>query len=174
MVKKNIRIGFDLDGVIIGKPPFIPNYIMEKLVRNPTGKKLGYRYPKYSIERKIRILSHYPLFRPPIRNNINLIKELYKSNAYTLYVVSSRYSFLKSRTRQWFGYYKLRRFFKEIYINDFDEQPHLFKERMIKRLGLHVFIDDDLLLLKYLRTRSKDIDLIYVKDHEKYVRGILK
>ena len=42
MVKKNIRIGFDLDGVIIGKPPFIPNYIMEKLVRNPTGKKLGY------------------------------------------------------------------------------------------------------------------------------------
>jgi len=170
-MSKKVRIGFDLDGVIIDKPPFIPHSIMEKLVREHDHKKLSYRYPTSSFERKIRFWSHHPLLRPPIKKNIRLIKELYKSKNYKLFVVSSRYSFLEERTRQWFRFYKLRKFFEKVYINLEDAQPHLFKEEMIKRLKLDVFIDDDLPLLDYLRKQLKNVDLVYVEDQKKYLNS---
>lgn len=168
---KKIRIGFDLDGVIIGKPPFIPQFILEALVREHKNKTLSYRYPRSRFERVIRVASHYPPLRPPIRKNIKIIKELYKSKNYKIFVVSSRYSFLEKRTFEWFKFYKLRNFFEEIYININDEQPHLFKEKMIKKLRLNVFIDDDLPLLNYLRKKLQGVDLVYVEDQEEFLNS---
>ena len=169
--KRIVRIGFDLDGVIIGKPPFIPQIALEALVREHKNRNLSYRFPESEFERKVRIASHYPLLRPPIRKNIKIIKELNKSNNYTLFVVSSRYSFLEERTMEWFKFYKLRKFFKEIHINLKDEQPHLYKEKMINKLKLNVFIDDDLPLLNYLRKRLSGVDLVYVEDQENYLNS---
>ena len=103
--RKKIKIGFDLDGVIIDKPPIVPRFLLEKLVRQNMNKHLAYRYPSSEIERQIRILSHHPIFRPPIQKNVSIIKQLYKSKDYKLYVVSSRYSFLKKRTEQWKCFY---------------------------------------------------------------------
>src|SRR4030043_1824577 len=171
MGKEKIKIGFDLDGVIIGKPPFMPKYLMEKLVRK-RGHGLAYRYPESKIERRIRWLSHLPLFRPPIKKNIKLIHELYKSKNYELYVVSSRYSFLEGRTKEWFKFYRLRGLFKEIHINLKDEQPHIYKEKMIKKLKLNVFIDDDRPLLEYLKKELGDVELIFVEEKEKHLNNL--
>src|SRR4030042_4295927 len=165
MGMKKIKIGFDLDGVIIGKPPFVPKYLMEILVRK-RDHGLAYRYPESKIERWIRRLSHLPLLRPPIKKNIKLIHELYKSKNYELYVVSSRYSFLEGRTNEWFRYYRLRDLFKEIYINLKNEQPHLYNEKMIKKLKLNVFIDDARPLLRYLKKELKNVDLVFVEKQE--------
>jgi hypothetical protein len=167
MSAKKVKIGFDLDGVVIGKPFFVPQLLMEKLVREKVDHQLSYRYPKSVIEKKIRIFSHHPILRPPIKDNIVLIKELYKSNMYEIYVVSSRYSFLERRTNEWFKFYNLRKFFKEIFINLEDEQPHIFKEKMIKKLKLNVFIDDDKPLLKFLKSKTDGVELIYVSDQKK-------
>ncbi len=162
--KKLIRIGFDLDGVIIDKPPLVPKFLLEMLVRkNSKNRKLAYRYPASRLEKTIRVLSHHPLFRPPIEENVKIIKELYKSKKYKIFVVSSRYSFLEKRTREWFKFYHLGGFFEKIYINSNDEQPHLFKERMIKELKLDLFIDDDLPLLNYLKRRLRNVELIHVE-----------
>ncbi len=169
--RKKIKIGFDLDGVIIGKPFFVPQKLMEKLVREKMDHKLAYRFPDTKAERIIRYISHHPLIRPPIRENIKLIRELSRSDKYELYVVSSRYSFLETRTKEWFRFYKLRKFFKEIYINSDDEQPHIYKEKMIKKLKLNAFIDDDKPLLEYLKRNINNIDLIYVSDHQNYFRN---
>src|SRR3989344_9536292 len=163
-----IRIGFDLDGVVINKPFFVPVFLMEFLVREKVNHHLSYRYPETSFEKFIRTLSHYPLFRPPIRKNIALIRELARSKKYELYVVSSRYSFLEKRTNQWFTFFRMRRFFKKIYINMDDEQPHIFKEKMIKKLHLNVFIDDDKPLLGYLKRKVSGVDLIYVSDQHEH------
>ncbi len=168
---KKIRIGFDLDGVVIGKPFFVPQSLMEKLVREKVDHRLSYRYPKTAFEISVRIISHNPLFRHPIRKNIKLIKELYKSNKYELFVVSSRYSFLDERTKEWFKFYKMRKFFKHIYINMNNEQPHIYKERMIKKLKLKVFIDDDKPLLNNLKKKVKNVDLVYVSDNKSYFDG---
>lgn len=168
---KKIKIGFDLDGVIIGKPFFIPNALMEILVRERHKKGLSYRFPESKLEINLRILSHYPFLRPPIKKNIKLIRELYKSRNYEIFVVSSRYSFLKNRTQEWFAHYNLHKFFKEIHINLNDEQPHKYKAKMIQQLKLNVFIDDDKPLLEYLRRTLKNgTELLYVSDHNFQIR----
>lgn len=171
MSRKTIKIGFDLDGVIIGKPPFIPKFALEMLVRDHGNKKLSYRFPASKFERMVRVASHHPLLRPPIKKNIRIIRELNKSKEYTLFVVSSRYSFLDKRTHEWFKFYKLRDFFEEIYINLEDEQPHVFKEKMIKKLKLKVFIDDDLPLLHHLGKKLRNVDLVFVEDQGKYLNS---
>jgi hypothetical protein len=163
MDKEKIRIGFDLDGVIIGKPPFVPKFVMEKLVRKKN-HGLAYRFPESKFEIWVRWLSHFPLLRPPIKKNIKLIHELYKSKNYEIYVVSSRYSFLDGRTQEWFKFYRLGGLFKDIYINLKNEQPHIYKERMIKKLKLTVFIDDDLYLIGYLKENLKDVKIFYVDE----------
>lgn len=166
MKQRRVRVGFDLDGVLIGKPFFVPDRVMEKLVRLKTDHKLLYRFPESEIERKIRYLSHHPILRPPIRKNIKLIQELSKSKKYELFVVSGRYSFLEKRTWEWFKYYCLRKPFKEIYINLGNEQPHLFKERMIKKLKLSVFIDDDQPLLRYLQKKLKKVEFLHTDENK--------
>lgn len=171
MATKKIRIGFDLDGVIIGKPFFVPDKLMEILVRDKKKRGLSYRFPESNLEIAIRVFSHIPVFRPPIKKNIRLIKELYKSKNYEIYVVSSRYSFLHGRTKQWFHYYKLHKFFKEIHINMENEQPHIFKAEKIKKLKLNVFIDDDKPLLEYLKKHLENgTELLYVSDHNFQIR----
>jgi hypothetical protein len=167
--RKITRIGFDLDGVIIGKPPFVPIFLMDLLVRSHENKELSYRFPNTRFERFVRWFSHHPIFRPPIKKNINLIHELYKNKNYELYVVSSRYSFLEKRTKQWFDYYCFDGLFKKIYINLKDEQPHLYKEKMINNLRLNVFIDDDLLLLEYLKKRIDNIELLFAKENSQVI-----
>lgn len=173
-MQKRIRIGFDLDGVVIDKPFFVPQILLERLVRKKTDHQLLYRYPQSSIERQIRIASHHPVLRPPITKNINLIKELFRSKKYILFVVSSRYSFLEKRTKEWFRYYKMKKFFKEIYINLDDEQSHLYKEKMVKKLKLNVFIDDDKPLLKYLKSKINNVEFVYVSDQHEHFNGYKK
>jgi len=117
------------------------------------------------------VVKPLPIASSSNQKNIKVIHELYKSKNYELYVVSSRYSFLEGRTNEWFKYYRLRELFKEIYINLKNEQPHLYKEKMIKRLKLNVFIDDDRPLLNYLKRKIKNVDLVSVSDqHEHFTR----
>lgn len=147
---KVIKIGLDLDGVIIDKPPLVPKKLLEWLVRSYKNKGLAYRYPISRFEQLIRWLSHHPLFRPPIRENLEFIKKIAKKKKYKLYLISGRYSFLEDRTWQWLRKHKVENLFEEIFINLKNEQPHLFKEKMIKNLKIDIFIDDDLPLASYL------------------------
>ena len=154
-------IAFDLDGVIIGKPPFIPKKLLEYLYRGVVGDKLSYRYPDSRVERLIRWLSHHPAMRTPIRENIDVIKKLKKDKSVKIIAISSRYSFLKERTHQWFGYYDLTKLFENLYMNEADLEPHIFKERKIKKIKPVIYIDDDLPLIRYLRRRKLETRLIY-------------
>ena len=68
---------------------------------------------------------------------------------------------MKERTSEWFVYYGIDGLIEDIKLNTKDEQPHKFKEKMIKKLKQNVFIDDDMLLLEYLKGKVKGVDLLY-------------
>ena len=141
--RKIIRIGFDLDGVIVGKPPLVPKGLIEFLVKKPANSSLHFRFPKSCLEQYARKFSHFYLFRPPLRQNINFINKKLNSKKYELYVVSGRYSFLTAETDRWLKKRGLGNLFKAVFINLGNEQPHLFKERIIKELNLDYFFEDD-------------------------------
>ena len=154
-VMKTIKIAFDLDGVIIDKPPLIPKKLLERLFRGKNKNGLHYRFPHSKLEQKIRKLSHFYLLRPPIKKNIEFIRCLAQDKKYVLYAVSGRYSFLKKETENWLKKRKINGLFKEVFINLKDEQPHLFKERKLKEIGAEIFVDDDCLLADYLTEKCK-------------------
>lgn len=150
-----MKIGFDLDGIFIDKPPFIPKTIIERLYVKDM-KQLTYRIPS-RLEQVIRKAAHYPLFRPPITPNIRLLLRQAKQNIHQYYLVSGRFGFLQSETEHILKKHGLDGIFAIRYINNDNAQPHLFKNTMLKKLAIHRYVDDDLPLLNFLAQNNKKI-----------------
>ncbi|PIS14725.1 hypothetical protein COT64_01045 [Candidatus Shapirobacteria bacterium CG09_land_8_20_14_0_10_39_12] len=172
---EKVKIAFDLDGVIINKPPLIPKDWIEWLFRGWRKRKNGlcYRFPKSKSEIFVRKLSHFYLLRTPVKTNLKLVKKLSSDPKYDLFVVTSRYSFLKKETTILFKKWHLNNIFKEVFLNGQDEQPHLFKERILKELKPIIFVDDDKEIINYLEPKLKDIKFILAEkkgriDFDKY------
>lgn len=156
-----MKIGFDFDKVFVDYPPLVPDFFIDYLYKNHKNTKEIYRFPN-SIEQRIRILSHYPVFRHPIKENIQVLEKLSKKRGYEIYLVSSRFSFLRIRTEQWLKLHNLSKHFKGIYFNFENKQPHIFKYQKIKELHLDYYIDDDFDLLKYLANKKIDTKLFWL------------
>ncbi|MCL5090491.1 MAG: hypothetical protein M1514_00600 [Patescibacteria group bacterium] len=147
---KKTRIAFDLDGVVIDKPPLVPKQLIEFFFRGCHPKKeLHYRFPQLKLEQVVRKISHFYLFRPEIKGNIKFIKGLGQNN-YELFIVSGRYSFLQKETENWLKKREMRNVFKEIFLNFNNEQPHLYKEKILIKLQPDIFVDDDPEIAGYL------------------------
>lgn len=143
-----MRIGFDLDKVFINTPPFIPDSVIEKLYRKQSAKKLTYRIPSKP-EQMIRQFSHLPFFRPPMQKNIEFLQKLKKEN-HTLFLISSRFGFLQKQTETIIREYHLAHYFTEVIFNFNNEQPHVFKKRILEKITVNRYVDDDFYLLSYL------------------------
>lgn len=168
MTKNKLKIGFDLDGVIVDKPFFMPKSIIEYLYRAHNGNhKKKYRYPKYKLEIWLRQFSHHWFFRKPLKNNLEEIKTFIKDNDANAFIVSSRYNFLKNKTLAWFNYHKLNGFFQSININFSNQQPHISKEQAIKKLNLDYYFDDDPVTVDYLKTKIPQTKCLLVKNNIK-------
>lgn len=149
-----MKLGFDLDKIFIDTPPIIPDMIIEKLYRKTYSRTLSYRIPS-STEQIIRRYSHIPFFRPPIMNNISFAKSL-KKKKYPLFLLSSRFSFLHDKTAAIVKKYKLDSIFTKMYFNDKNEQPHIFKNKILQKIDIQRYIDDDLLLLQFVAKNHPD------------------
>jgi uncharacterized HAD superfamily protein len=167
MGKKELRVGFDLDGVIVDKPFFMPKPIIEWLYRAHNGNHKKYRYPKYKTEIWLRQFSHHWFFRKPLKNNLKEIKNFIKNKEATAFIVSSRYNFLKERTLAWFNYHELNGFFQSININFSNQQPHVSKEKTIRKLNLDYYFDDDRITIDYLKNKIPQTEFFLVKNNLK-------
>lgn len=143
-----MSIGFDFDKIFIDYPPLFPAKIIDKLYKQRDNGVLLYRIPSYP-EQLFRKATHLPFLRPPIKENLALLKSISKENN-KLYLISSRYKFLQPETNRLINKYKLDKIFDEMYFNFDNKQPHLFKEEILKKLHLDFYIDDDLSLLKHV------------------------
>jgi len=173
-----MNIGFDLDRIFINTPPFIPAAIIERLYRKKSNGILLYRIPSRQ-EQIIRIISHHPLFRPGIKKNLTFVKSLASTNNNQLFLISSRFAFLKIQTDGIVKKYKLENIFQKLYFNFADIQPHIFKLEIIKKLKLDKFVDDDLYLLKYIASKNNHTKLYWLnkklnKKISKNIRAITR
>lgn len=159
-----MKIGFDFDKVFVNFPPLVPDVLIDYLYKNHkknTRKKSIYRFPG-KIEQQIRIASHLPFLRRPINQNIEILKHLSKKSDVQMYLVSSRFSFLEQRTEKLLENYGLKQYFKGLYFNFNDGQPHEFKYEKIRALKLDYYVDDDLDLLKYLLSKKMKTKLFWL------------
>jgi len=151
--KKILRVGFDLDGVILYNPARIlrPLIAFAKNIFFDHKKPLTFYYPNTKIEKIFWRIFHLSSILPS--PGLNEIKKLVKEKKIKAYLITARYSFLKKDLDFWIKKLKLKKFFSGIYHNKNDEQPHLFKEKMIKKLKLDIFIEDNWDIVDYLNKK---------------------
>lgn len=156
-----MNIGFDLDKIFINYPPFIPDSVIDSLYKEKSDGILSYRIPS-KIEQMLRFLSHYPPLRPPIMANIEFVKQNKQKNNDKYYLISSRFNFLKGRTQAITKKYQFDTIFDSMFFNYNNEQPHMFKERILRKLLVDRYVDDDLQLLRYLTLRNPKVDFYWL------------
>lgn len=162
MVKRKIKVGLDFDGVVAYNPFRVIRAVMSFLKRDLLGmKKLKFWYPQKRWEQIFWIVVHQSSIFPA--RGVDLLETLVKEGKIEAHLVTARYSFLDNHLYNWLKKYKLTHIFKTITLNKHDEQPHIFKEKMIEEFKLDYFIEDNLDIVKYLHTRQETASMKHTK-----------
>lgn len=153
--RKRLRVGFDFDGVIAYNPFRIlraPTKIFKKVV----GKEhsLHFYYPKTTLEQWLWILVHETSFFPS--PGLSQLKDLLASGAIEGYIITSRYACLEPSFYRWLKKHGLDRSFHGYHVNVSNDQPHIHKEKVLTRLKLDYFIDDNFDIVQHLSQSLKN------------------
>ena len=81
------------------------------------------------------------------------LKEILREKKIQAYLITGRYSFLRKSLYRWLKYRGIYDLFDEICISDKNEQPHMYKERMIRKLKLDMYIEDNWDIVRYLNSK---------------------
>ena len=160
-----MNIGFDLDRVFIDTPFFIPPGIINKFYKARDNGILLYRIPGRS-EQMMRKALHIPILRPGMKKNLAFLQKL-AAEDHRLYLISSRFKFLEPETLRITKKYHLDKIFEKMYFNYENKQPHEFKNEILQKLKLDVFVDDDLSLLKYVAKDNPKTKFYWYDPHAK-------
>lgn len=151
-MKKKIIVGLDFDGVVAYNPLRIVRapitYIKRTLFQS---KKIEFYIPKSPLEKLLFYVPHQLSILPSI--GMNMLKEMVEKGIVEAHLVSGRYAYLDSGLRTWLKNRDVEKIFTSIHTNINDEQPHLFKEKIIRKLKLDYFIEDNLDIVEYLTPR---------------------
>ena len=164
-----MKIGFDLDKIFINTPPLVPISIINKFYKQRDNGILLYRIPSRP-EQLFRKATHVPLLRQPIKGNLIFLKELAKDKSYHLYLISSRFQFLKPETEMLVKKYGLDKIFEKLYFNYDNKQPHEFKNEILTQLKLDIFVDDDLSLVRYVARHNANTQFFWLDDQTKFAK----
>src|SRR4030042_3320327 len=168
---ERIRIGIDLDGVL-ALQPMNGFWFRLRLMKEELLKKLSvntYYLPRGNFERLIwKVINQR---RKPFVDNSGLLKKFSKLPNTELYLITSRYSFMKKITSDWLKKYNLMKYFKEIIYNNGDGNPHRFKVDMVNQLHLQYFIDDDWETISALHAMT-NADIIWISEQGKKAKNI--
>jgi hypothetical protein len=137
-----LKVGFDLDGVILYNPARVVRpiiHIYKKYILKKSSTK--FRIPKSKWEKCILAFLHKSsIFIAP---GFEDIRRLVKEGKIEAYLITARFSFLKPDFDKWLSKMKAQEIFKAIHLNEQDEQPHLYKAKLVDKYNLDVFVDDN-------------------------------
>lgn len=154
MQKKPLKVGLDLDGVILYNPARIARpfaALAKKLFFKKN--KISFTVPKKKWEQYVWYLLHKSsIFVAP---GFDTIKQLAKDNKIEVYIITGRYSFLKDDLEKWLNKIDSKSFVKEWFYNKNDDQPHTYKEKLIRDLKLDVFVEDNWDIVQHLNSKLK-------------------
>ncbi len=151
--KKIIRIGLDFDGVVAYNPVRVVRPYVAFIKYHVFGiRKLRFLVPKNKWVRLFWIIAHESSFFPA--RGVELFRELANRDDVEFYLITARYSFLDASLYRWLDRWKLRNFFRGVYVNTHNKQPHVHKLEVITALHLDYFIEDNWDIVHYLQHKT--------------------
>ncbi len=160
-----MNIGFDLDKVLVNYPPLIPDGLIDRLYKKKIKGELVYRFPSKP-EQGIRKISHLSFLRPKIKKNIDFLLTIPKDKN-RLFLISSRFKFLQPETEALTKKLGLNNIFEKMYFNFENKQPHTFKNEVLEKLKLDIYVDDDFPLLKHVAKQQKNTQFFWLNTRRK-------
>jgi hypothetical protein len=151
MKKETLRVGFDLDGVLLYNPARIVRPIIALMKKKKVlidRNELEFYVPKPGLGQFFWELLHKSSMW--VAPGFEQIEELKNQKLIEPYLITGRFGHLKKDYLKWKQKMGAQQLFASCYMNGRNEQPHLFKERMIKELKLDVFIEDNWDIVQYL------------------------
>lgn len=163
MASKKLRIGFDFDGVIAYNPLRIlraPYAFFQKRILGRKG--VHFIYPQGEIQKLLWNLAHETSFFPS--PGFKELKKLLREKKIEGYLITGRYSFLEHSLQNWLKKHGAEDLFQAIYVNKKDEQPHLFKEKMLRKLNLDAFVEDNWDIVQHLTAKfpQKNLEIHWI------------
>lgn len=152
--KKPLQVGIDFDGVLAYNPFRVARAPVTYVKRKILGERKTHFYiPKTDLEKFIWTILHESSVFPAV--GIDLLKRLTEEKKIEAHLVTARYSFLQQNLHKWLKKHDIEDIFSSITINKNDEQPHIYKERVIKEEKFDYFIEDNLDIVKHVAPRSE-------------------
>lgn len=156
MANKPLKVGFDLDGVILYNPvrTLRPvSALLSKLIFKK--KTTNFFIPQSPIAKFIWYLLHKSSFVPA--RGLNELRKLVHEGKIEAHLITGRYSSLTKDFNSWMKSIDSDHFFASQSHNIKNEQPHIFKQNMIKKLGLDVFVEDNWDIVRELRSSKSKV-----------------
>lgn len=154
MSGKKIKVGIDFDGVLAYNPLRVaraPVVILKKILGINGGRK--FYVPKTRIEKFLFWLPHELSFFPA--QGTSLLIDLVEKGKIEAHIISGRYGYLRPSLDRWIKVKKIDHIFSSVHTNLNNEQPHLYKERVIKELDLDYYIEDNYDIVEHLKGKVK-------------------
>jgi hypothetical protein len=164
MTKQKIKIGFDMDGVILENPSRVFRSLISRSKKAHLfpRKELEFFHPTSKLGKFLWLLVHKSSFR--LADGFTNLEKLASQGNLEIYIVSARFACLQSDTAKWRKIINRNNIFKAIYFNDHDEQPHFFKERMVRQLDLDYFVEDNWDVVNYLSSQQKKTQIWWLSN----------
>jgi len=160
MKKQILKVGFDLDGVLLYNPARIARSIIAFIKKYVLKRDLSkFYYPKNKLESWAWNFLHKSSLWPA--SGIDIIHQLIKNKKIKAYIISARYESLKADFNYWIKKIDPKKNFSGHYFNDENEQPYLFKEKIIKKLNLDIYVEDNWDIVNHLSSSGRKIFWIY-------------
>jgi len=162
-MKKQLRVGFDLDGVLLYNPARVVRPIIVFLKRIFFKKEIDkFHYPQTKIQKLIWLMFHKVVFGPA--TGYEELKKLIKSKKIKAYIITGRNESLKNDFNRWLKKLEADKYFSGSYFNDKNEQPYLFKEKIIKKLNLDIYVEDNWDIVRNINSKLKVLWIYNVFD----------
>jgi len=153
---KKLKVAFDMDGVLLYNPTRIFRSLIAKGKQAHVlpRQQLEFYHPSNHLEEIFWLSTHWSSFK--LNRGFNVLLNMIKANQIEAYVVSARFACLRKNSQRWLKKMQAEQLFKAVYLNDQDEQPHLFKTRMAQQLKVDYFVEDNFDVAHYLSQNLAD------------------
>lgn len=148
-----IKVGFDLDGVLLYNPariirPFVKSFKHAFIPK----REQSFYIPRTKPEELFWSFLHLSSIFPA--GGWHEIQRLVDEKKIDAYVVTARFGFMKPDIDRWMKILNKEHIFTDIIYNTKYNQPHLYKEETIKKLGLDIFVEDNWDIVKHLSRKT--------------------
>lgn len=152
-MSKPIRVGFDLDGVIL----YNPARIIRPLIKTWKAKvkktnKVSFFVPQNRAQVLVWDLLHKSSMFPA--KGLDDITTLVQTGKIQAYIITARFGHLDQDTNRWFKKLNRNQVFTKCIRNQHNKQPHIFKAEMASKYQLHYFVEDNFDIVSHLSQQA--------------------